>query len=188
VRTISVETHAVFLFCASTSWRVSRIVAWYLKQSGVNSSAIERTERELDRWETQLTARRERILDALECRKIDPDTLQDRLAKLDKEKERLGENRAALERLKAKVVAIPTVEMFRQIGNELRKRVEEGPRPARMLLGRLIRRIIVSPTGSLNAEPVIGTPENIKGSADEFDISDRWWRWGESNPRPRTCQ
>jgi len=138
----------VFLFSASTSWRVSRIVAWYLKQSGVNSSAIERTERELDHGQTGLTARRERILDALEYGKIDPDTLKNRLAKLDNEKERLGEKRAELERPKAKVVAIPTVEMFRQIGNELRKRVEEGPRPARMLLGQLIRRIIVSPAGS----------------------------------------
>ena len=103
-------------------------------------------------------------------------------------KERLGEKRIELERLKAKVVAIPTLEMLRQIGDELRKRVEEGPRPAGMLLRRVIRRIIVSPTGSLKAELVIGTHENIKGSADEFDTSDRWWRWGESNPRPRTCQ
>jgi len=168
--------------------RVTQIVAWYLRQSGVNSAAVERSERELDHWETELTARRERILDALEYGKIDPDALKDRLAKLDTEKERLSEKRAELERLKAKVVAIPTVEMFRQIGGELRKRVEEGPRPAGMLLRRMIRRIIVSPTGSLNAELVIGTPAKIKGSADGFAISDRWWRWGESNPRPRTCQ
>jgi len=81
-----------------------------------------------------------------------------------------------------------SVEMFRQIRNELRKRFEDGARPARMLLRRLIRRIIIRQKGSLKAELVIGTQENIKGSADEFDISDRWWRWGESNPRPRTCQ
>ena len=95
---------------------------------------------------------------------------------------KLGEKRVELERLKA------TVEMFRQIGGKLRKWVEESLRPAAMLLRRMIRRIIVRPTGSIKAELVIGTHENIKGSADEFDISDRWWRWGESNPRPRTCQ
>ena len=45
-----------------------------------------------------------------------------RLAKLDTERERLSEKRTELERLKAKVVAIPTLEMLRQIGDELRKR------------------------------------------------------------------
>lgn len=168
--------------------RVSQIVAWYVKQSGVDPTAIERSERELDRWETELSARRERILDALESGKIDADTLKDRLVKLEAEKGRLSEKRAEIELQKTKAVPIPTLETFRQIGGELRARFAQGPRAAGMLLRRLIRKIIVSPMGSLNAELVIESPRKIRASADEFATSGKWWRWGESNPRPRTCQ
>ncbi len=129
----------------------------------------------------------ERLLDALEQGKISADLLHERLLRL--EQERLAKYRTALERLKLKVTPIPTVEMFRELADQMKRKMEEGPtREAKAFLRRLVGRIIAQPDGALKVELLAGSPRNTSGSNSGFDIRREWWRWGESNPRPRTCQ
>lgn len=152
-----------------------RIAAWAAKEAGVDRQRVEKQERELRRWETDINSRRERLLDALEAGKIDAGVLTPRLTRLDDERVKLAEKREELERIKLKTEAVPTVEMFREYGQELRRKYESGPVPAtKLMLRRFVRRIVMA-DGALKAELVIGRPQQSSGSRDEFALSDGWW-------------
>lgn len=145
--------------------------------------------------ETEIAVRRERLLNALESRQIDAPVLTERLARIDREREELAEKRQALERAQARVRPLPTIELFRSLGLELERRLEAGPTAAaKTLLRPFVRQIVVrrqpghGEPPSLRAEIVTVRPRFFGNPGDDFARRDTWWRWGESNPRPRTCQ
>ncbi|MFB3819470.1 MAG: hypothetical protein ACE147_17560 [Candidatus Methylomirabilales bacterium] len=73
------------------------------------------------------------------------------------------------------MLSLPTVAMFQQIGQELRRRIEAGPKvAAKQLLRRFVSKLVVS-ARAINAELVIGSPRDIRGSDHEFSLKDRWW-------------
>jgi len=110
----------------------------------VDTKDLDRRRAEYCRWEGEILARRERLLDALEEGKIASEILKERLVRLDGERAKLEAERAKLERLNDRVVPLPTVEMFRSLGQELRKRMEKGPvAAAKTLLSRFVTRIVV---------------------------------------------
>jgi site-specific DNA recombinase len=169
--------------------RVARLLAWYVREIGADPKRLEKRERELARWEIELTARRERLLDALESGKVEAGVLSPRLARLDEERGRLQAQREEFEREKTRTVPIPTPEMFRAMGEQLGQVFREGPVPAaKQLLRQLVRKIVVPAEGPLKAELVIGKPRDLRGSGDEFATPNGWWSWGDSNPRPPDCQ
>jgi hypothetical protein len=70
---------------------------------------------------------------------------------------------------------LPTVEMFRALGQELRRRMEQGSKTAaKGLLGKFLRRIVVK-HGALKAELVTGSLRQYDGSGDEFVTTKGWW-------------
>jgi hypothetical protein len=69
--------------------RAARIAACYAKAAGINQAEIEKHESELSRWEAEMAARGELLLDALESGQMEAGALTLRLAKLDEERERL---------------------------------------------------------------------------------------------------
>ena len=94
---------------------------------------------------------------------------------LDGERAKLEAEQTELERLNARVVPLPTVEMFRSLGHELQKRMEEGPiAAAKTLLSRFVTRIVVK-EGVLNAELVTRSVRQNDGSGDEFVTTKGWW-------------
>lgn len=154
---------------------LARIAVWAGKEAGVDRQGLEKQQRELDRWETGLGLRRERLLDALEAGKIEAGLLTGRLARLDEEKATLAAKRAALDQAKLQAEAVPTVELFREYGQELRRKAEAGPVQAtKLLLRHFVRRVVVG-KDTLKAELVIGKPRNSSGSRDEFALSNGWW-------------
>jgi site-specific DNA recombinase len=154
---------------------LGRIAAWAAKEAGVDPKSLEKQERELNRWETDIASRRERLLGALETGKIDAGVLTPRLARLDEERGKLAEKRLELDRVKPKAVAVPSVEMFREYGQALRRKYDTGPvQSTKLLLRRFVRRILAD-KGALKAELVIGKPRQHGGSDDEFALSDGWW-------------
>ncbi|HSB79670.1 MAG TPA: hypothetical protein VLM91_12875 [Candidatus Methylomirabilis sp.] len=101
--------------------------------------------------------RRERLLEALESGKIAAEALRERLEKLDRERAQLASKRSELDRMHGKLTPIPTVEMFRELGEQLRERVATAPTAAaKALLARLLGRVLVSPTGQLTVELTLG--------------------------------
>lgn len=77
--------------------------------------------------------------------------------------------------MKLKAVAVPSVEMFREYGQALRRKYETGPvQSTKRLLRRFVRRILAD-KGALKAELVVGKPRQHGGSGDESALSDGWW-------------
>lgn len=154
---------------------LARIAVWAAKEAGVDQQAMEKQERDLGRLEIGLALRRERLLDALEGGKISADVLTPRLARLDEERQGLVAKRHTLEQVRLKAVSVPSVELFREYGRELRRKAEAGPVQAtKLMLQRFVRRITVA-RGVLKAELVIEKPRYSSGSGDEFALSPGWW-------------
>ncbi len=108
--------------------------------------------------------------------KVDAEVLSARLLKLDEERARLDEERQAVERMQTRAVPIPTVAMFQSLGEELRRRMAEGPpAAAKALLRTCIRRIVANPSGRLEIELTMGKRTKSTGLVSEFAESDGWW-------------
>lgn len=175
--------------------RVARILTLYLKRGAADTVGLERQAAALNRWDTELAARRERLLDALESGKVAPAVLTERLGRVDRERDELSEKRQALERAQSRIRPIPTADMFHSLGRDLERRLASGPpAAAKALLKVLVRQIVVrrqrdnhKPT--LQAEIIAASPRNLSTSDDDFAPRRDWWtnRDGRAKSGSRTA-